>query len=596
MTDVVKEQTGAENVLWDLGDLYKGMDDPAIERDFSDVIVNADNFAERYRGRVAALSAAELSQVLGSLETLYQQFGRLANFASLQWTTDTNNPTFGALMQRSREVGSQVQQKLLFFDLEWANIPDDHIKITDDPALRRWRHYLLKLLDARPHLLSEAEEKILAEKAVTGIAAWTRYFGEVFGAARYDLDGQKVPFDVIARKGYSADRAERLRAADSITAGLRDTLRTSTYVFNTMLADKASDDRLRKYPTWISARNLDNEASDETVKALIDAVTSRYDIVGRYYKIKRKLLGLDQLLDYDRYAPIAQAESIYSWDEARQIVLNAYGAFHPRLAEIAREFFDKNWIHAPALPGKRSGAFASPTITTAHPYILLNYTGQGRDVATLAHELGHGIHMYLSRPKGELEAGTPLTTAEMASVFGEMLVFNDLMSRESDPKVKLSMLARKVEDTFATVFRQVSMNRFEEAIHTARRGEGELSTERIGELWLDSQRAMFGDSLTLRDEYRLWWSYIPHFINTPGYVYAYSFGELLVMALFKLYQSEGPSFAPKYLEVLAMGGADRPENIVKLAGVDLADPTFWKQGLAIIDDMVSQIETLVNAK
>src|SRR5258708_3933860 len=272
------------------------------------------------------------------------------------------------------------------------------------------------------------------------------------------------------------------------------------------------------------------------VEVLITAGTSRYDIVSRYYKIKRRLRGVDELFDYDRYAPLEKVETHYQWDEARQIVESAFSAFHPQMAEIAGEFFDKKWMHAPVVPNKRGGAFASPCVPSVHPWVFVNYMGLGKDVATLAHELGHGIHMYLSRPKGELEAGTPLTTAEMASVFGEMLVFNDLMSRESDPKVKLSMLARKVEDTFATVFRQVSMNRFEEAIHTARRGEGELSTERIGELWLDSQRAMFGDSLTLRDEYRLWWSYIPHFINTPGYVYAYSFGELLVMALFKLYQ------------------------------------------------------------
>jgi len=596
MAEMVQEATGAENVLWDLSELYKGIDDPAIERDLKDVLATADQFAERYRGKVASLSATELAEAQTATEALSEQFGRLINYASLQWNTDTGNAAFGALLQRMREAGSQFQQKLLFFDLEWAHIPEDHVKIVDDPALARWRHYLLKALDMRPHLLSEPEEKILAEKAVTGSGAWARYYGEVLGAARYDLDGQQVPQEIVLNKLYSGDRDLRRRAADALTEGLRRMLPTTTYIFNTSLADKASDDRLRNFPTWISSRNLDNEASDETVDALVKAVTSRYDIVARYYKIKRQLLGLDELYDYDRYAPLETRETRYQWSQAREIVLNAYNAFHPQMAEIAGQFFDKKWIHAPAVPGKRGGAFAAPTIPSLHPYVFLNYTGSDKDVMTLAHELGHGIHMYLSRPKGALEAGTPLTTAEMASVFGEMLVFNDLMQREPDPAVRLSMLARKLEDSFATIFRQISMNRFEDAIHTARRSEGELSRERYSELWLKTQRDMFQDSVTMRDDYGIWWSYVSHFINVPGYVYAYAFGNLLVLALFNKYQTEGASFAPKYLEVLSSGGADRPENILRKAGVDLTDPNFWQQGLTILDGMVNDLEALVKAR
>src|SRR5450432_3452862 len=427
MVDAIQEVTGAEDILWDLSDLYKGMDDPAIERDFTESQSKAEAFAARYRGKVATLSAQELAKALVETEQLSEQFGRVGNYAGLQWNTDTANQAFGALLQRTREAGSQFYQTMLFFDLEWANIPIEHIKIVDDPALARWRHYLLKMLDMRPYLLSEPEEKILAEKSVTGISAWTRYFGEVFGAARYDVEGQKVPQDVVLKRSYSGDRNVRRAAAESLTTGLQETLQTSTYIFNTMLADKTSDDRLRKFPNWISARNLDNEASDATVDALVSAVTSRYDIVARYYRLKKQLLGYDELYDYDRYAPLEESESRYSWNQAREIVVKAYAAFHPQMAEIATKFFDNNWIHAPALPGKRGGAFASPTIPSAHPYVFLNYTGTDRDVMTLAHELGHGIHMYLSRPKGALEAGTPLTTAEMASVFGEQLVFNDLM-------------------------------------------------------------------------------------------------------------------------------------------------------------------------
>ncbi len=593
MNQAVQEATGAERVLWNLGDLYRGSDDPAIARDLEKANAEADRFAERYRGRVASLSAAELAAALGEAEALNDLTGRLGSFASLQWATDTGNATYGALLQRIREASSLLHQKTLFFELEWANIPDEHAEITADPQLARWRHYLENALRIRPHLLSEPEEKILAEKAVTGEQAWTRYYGEVLSAQLYDLGGQKVPQGMILKQLYLPDRDLRKRAADSFTVGLRDTLKMATFVFNTILAEKASDDRLRKYPTWISSRNLDNEASDEMVEALIAAVTSRYDIVARYYRIKRQLLGYDELYEYDRYTPLTQAETRYPWDEARGIVLDAYRVFHPRMAEIAGEFFDRQWIHAPALPGKRGGAFASPTVPSAHPYVLLNYTATSRDVMTLAHELGHGVHMYLSRPRGIFEAYTPLTTAEMASVFGEMLVFNDLMNREPDRAARIAMLASKIEDTFATVFRQISMNRFENVIHTSRRNEGELPVERFGELWMDTQRAMFGDSVKLRDEYSLWWSYIPHFINTPGYVYAYAFGELLVLALFNLYRREGASFAPKYLDVLAAGGSDKPENILAKVGVDLIDPQFWHEGLTTIDGMVTQLEDLV---
>ncbi len=593
MTQAVQEATGAESVVWDLSDLYKGIDDLAINRDLEQANTLADRFAERYRGRVAALNVQELADALREAEAFNDLAGRLGSFASLQWTTDTGNPAYGALLQRIREASSLLHQKTLFFDLEWANVSDERARIAADPSLARWRHYLESSRRFRPHLLTEPEERILSEKAVTGVQAWNRYFGEVLSAQRYDMDGQKVPQDVILRRLYVPDRDMRKRAADSVTVGLRDLLKTTTYVFNTILAETASDDRLRKYPTWISSRNLDNEASDEMVQALINAVTSRYDIVARYYTIKRQLLGYESLYDYDRYAPLAQEETRYVWDEARGIVLNAYQAFHPRMSEIAGEFFDKRWIHAPALPGKRGGAFASPTVPSVHPYVLVNFTATAKDVMTLAHELGHGVHMYLSRPQGIFEAYTPLTTAEMASVFGEMLVFNDLMNRETDRAVKMSMLASKIEDTFATVFRQISMNRFEDAMHTARRSEGELSPERFSELWMETQRAMFGDSVNLRDEYSIWWSYIPHFLNTPGYVYAYAFGELLVLALFNKYRREGPSFAPKYLEVLSAGGSDKPENILAKVDVDLTDPSFWHQGLATIDEMVTQLEGLV---
>jgi oligoendopeptidase F len=458
--------------------------------------------------------------------------------------------------------------------------------------LAGYRHFLEKARRYRPHLLTEPEERILAEKSVTGKSAWTRFFDETLGAARFDLGGEKVPLTRVLNRLYSAEREDRRTAAAAVTAGLGEIGRTTTYVFNNLLADKASDDHLRHYPTWISARNLSNEVDDATVAALVAAVTSRYDVVARYYGLKRRLLGLDRLYDYDRYAPLPAADRAYSWEEGREIVLGAYAAFHPQMAEIAARFFDERWIDAAIRPGKRSGAFSAGTVPSVHPYVLVNYEARPRDVMTVAHELGHGVHQYLSRGRGMLQMHTPLTTAETASVFGEMLVFQAMTAAESDPAVVLAMLTSKIEDSFATVFRQVSMNRFEDAIHTTRREQGELTTERFGELWLQTQRAMFEGSVELTQDYGRWWSYVHHFTSVPGYVYAYAFGELLVLALYARYLEVGPAFAEDYLAMLAAGGSDWPQEIVRPLGVDLEEPGFWDKGLGILDGMVSRAERL----
>ena len=377
--------------------------------------------------------------------------------------------------------------------------------------------------------------------------------------------------------------------------GLRAIQRTTTYIMNTLLAEKSSEDTLRRFPAWISARNMDNQVDDDTVNALVTAVTARYDIVARYYGLKKKLLGLDVLYDYDRYAALPVAERRFTWEEAKATVLSAYGSFHPRMAEIASLFFEKRWIDASVHPGKRGGAFSSSTIPSVHPYILMSFQGTAEDVMTLAHELGHGVHQYLAREQGVLEQNTPLTTAESASVFGEAVVFQHLIAREKDPKVVLSMLVREIESSFATVFRQVAMNRFEHAAHTARRTSGEQTTENLAALWLDSQKAMFGDSVTLTDDYGIWWSYVTHFIHVPGYVYAYAFGDLLVRALYARYLSAGRDFPERYIAMLARGGSDWPTALVKPLGVDLADPGFWTQGLDLLGGMVDQAETLAAA-
>jgi oligoendopeptidase F len=594
MADMVQQLTGAEEVAWDLSDLYAG-DDAGIARELDAVDTRADDFAARLRGQVARLDAAGLLAALKEYEAIQEAFARLASFAQLRWTTNTNDPANGALLQKITERGARFEQKLVFFNLEWAAVEDSKAAaLLTDPSLAFYKHYLEAARRYRPHLLTEPEEKILSEKGVTGSSAWTRFFDETLGASRYEFRGEQLSQSSVLKYLYDPDRQTRLDAANSLTAGLRGLARPLTYVFNTLLADKASDDTLRHYPTWVSSRNLANEASDETVNALIEAVTSRYDIVARYYNLKRELLGYDALYEYDRYAPLPSKSETraYNWNEAKQIVLRGYGQFDEDMAEVAEMFFEKSWIDGPIRPGKRGGAFSAGTVPGVHPYILMNFSGTARDVSTLAHELGHGIHQYMSRERGLLQMHTPLTTAEMASTFGEMLIFNDLLSREDDPKAKLAMLAGKIEDSFATIFRQISMNRFEDAIHTARRTEGEMTTERISELWMNTQRAMFQNSVTLRDEYSIWWSYIQHFLHVPGYVYAYAFGELLVLALYAKYQQEGPSFVPKYVEVLRTGGSDWPHAILSKVGVDLNDPNFWKLGLAEVEKLVAQAEQL----
>jgi len=593
MRDTPPAPTGAEQVTWNLGDLVSSPLEAGVESLLRDAEQRTDGFSSRWRGTVAGLAAGDMRDLLTEYEGILEAVGRAESFASLSWTTQSDDPARGALLQKVSERQSALFQRLVFLDIEWANAPDEKAAVLiADPLLQRWRHWMEVARRYKPHLLSEPEEKILAEKAVTGRHAWVRYFDETMAATLFDWRGERVPAEVVLRKLYDAERETRKEAAAALTQGLREAQRTTSYAFNTLLAEKASDDRLRKYPSWISARNLDNQVDDATVEALIQAVTSRYGVVARYYRLKGRLLGLDQLFDYDRYAALPAAERRYSWSEAREVVLAAYGRFHPEMAKIASRFFEKNWIDAGVHPGKRGGAFSSSTVPSAHPYILVNFQGTAQDVMTLAHELGHGVHQYLARDRGVLEQNTPLTTAETASIFGETLVFNDLIEREKDPAVVLSMLVREIESSFATVFRQVAMNRFEEAAHTARRTRGELTTEAISALWMDSQRAMFGGSVTLTNDYGIWWSYITHFVHVPGYVYAYAFGDLLVRSLYRRFLSGGKDFPARYLAMLAAGGSDWPARILQPLDVDLADPGFWAQGLGLLEGMVERAEEL----
>ena len=586
--------TGAESVHWNLDDLRTGSE--SLENSLSSAREKAEAFAERYHGRIADLNAEALADALDTLEEIQDELGRSYAYAYLAWSTNTNDEAKGAQLQKVKEEYNQIRQKLLFFEVEWADVPDERAEeLIAQDALEPYRHYLELEQEQKQYVLSEPEEKILSEKNVTGRSAWTRYFDETMGAARYELDGDELTQQEILSKLYEPDRELRKNAALAFTDGLEEHTRTLTYVFNTILADKASNDRLRGYDHWLKSRNISNEVDDDTVDALIEAVTSRYDLVARFYELKKRLLGLDELYDYDRYAPVSEADTTYDWDEARGLVLDAYGDFHEEMAGTAGRFFEENWIDAAVEDGKRSGAFSHGTVPSAHPYVLMNYTGRPRDVQTLAHELGHGVHQFLSREQTIYHHGTPLTTAETASVFGEMLVFQRLMRHEDDPANQLAMLVSKIDDTIATVFRQIAMNRFEARIHTARREEGELPARRFSELWIETQEAMFEGSVTLGEHYRLWWSYIPHFLHTPGYVYAYAFGELLVLALYARYQESQNGFAERYLDLLRSGGSDWPHELVSPLGVDLTDLDFWHQGLAEIEALIDRAEQLAAA-
>ena len=597
MSEAVQERrTGAEDVIWDLSVFYKSLDDPQLEADIEKLTEMVDAFQARWRGKVAEMNAADFVSAYETMEAIYDLRGRLGSFAFLNFSTDTGNTDYQAAVARVEELESALSQKMVFFDLEWNALDDEAANaILDDPAVAQYRYHLEAERRYRPYNFSEAEEQIIIEKSVTGSGAWTRFFTQLTSAFRFDWLGDEVNMTFVLNKMRDADRDAREMAWRKLTDKLQEKSMELTFIFNTLALDKANSDRRRGYPSWISSRNLSNKSSDEVVEALVDTVTANYDLVARHYRLKRALLGYEELYDYDRYAPLnlKESEAFYVWEQARDIVLAAFENFTPRMKTVAQRFFDDNWIHAPVLPNKRGGAFAASTVATANPYVFLNYLGDTRDVTTLAHELGHGIHMYLSgREKGLFALYTPLTTAEMASTFAEMLVFQDLMAAEDDDEVKLSMLTEKIEDTFATVFRQISMNRFEDKMHNARRQEGELTAERFNELWLETQRDMFGDSVAITEEYGCWWSYVPHFLHTPGYVYAYSFGELLVLALYRLYQEEGEGFVPKYIDLLAAGDSDYPDRLLARVGVDINHPYFWQKGIDVIAEWVTQAESL----
>jgi oligoendopeptidase F len=586
------ELTGAEEVLWDLSDLYESGDDPRIDADIEEAESAAAAFRERYHGRVPELSAAELAAAIEESERIHSIFTRAIYYAHLWFSTDMADAPRGALLARLTEKGAALDTQLLFFGLEIAGLEDDVADaLAADAALERWRHWLGTVRRFRPHVLTEPEEKIMTEKAVSGASAWDRLFDELTGAFRVELDGEEIGFEAAMAKLYSSDRDLRRRTAEAVTAALEPGLRTRAFVFNTILVDKSIDDRLRGFSTWISARNLSNDTTDEAVQALVDAVVGRYEVPQRYYRLKARLLGIDRLAHYDRMAPIGEDPTKVPWDEAARVCLEAYSDFSEETGTIVERFFREGWIDAPPRDNKRTGAFCATNVPGVHPYVFMNYTGDRRSVLTLAHELGHGLHGYLAAPLGLFNASTPLTTAETASVFGEALAFKRLLAIEEDPRRRLNLLAGRIEDSIATVFRQIAMNRFENAVHTTRREEGELSVDRLQELWLDCQTDLFGDSVDT-EGYGAWWSYVSHFIGTPGYVYAYSYGFLFALSIFRKYELEGDSMVEPYLDVLRAGGSKAPEELAAMVGLDLTDPAIWEGGIDALAAELDEAEAL----
>jgi oligoendopeptidase F len=578
---------------WDLEPLVYGEGEGGVGRLLNEANERASAFAERYAGRLETIDAAELEQAMLELAEIQDMLGRAASYAGLLFSTDTADPARGALLQRTQERATEIETKLLFFDLEWAALDDARAEeLLAAEGLDFCRHHLRSARRYRPHLLSEPEEKILSEKSISSESAWGRLFGELVSALRVELDGDQISLEVALSRLQSPEREARRAAAEAVSNTLEPGLRTRAFIYNTLIYDKAVEDRLRSYPHWLASRNLANEASDDSVLALIDAVRGRYDIPQRWYRLKAKLLGLPKVTDYDRMAPVSPEDVSYSFSDARELVLDTYQSFAPEAGRITRRFFDERWIDAPVRPNKRGGAFCSYAVPSVHPYVLLNFTARQRDVLTMAHELGHGLHAALAQPQGVFQFTTPLTLAETASVFGEALVFGRLLDQAADDQARLALLAERIDGAVATVFRQMAMNRFEHLMHTRRREEGELSVDRIAELWIESQAEMFGDAVEITDGYRIWWSYIPHFINVPGYVYAYAYGQLLALSVYGRYLEEGRSFAPRYLELLAAGGSRTPEELAAIVGIDLTDPGFWDSGLLLVEEQLQGAEAL----
>jgi oligoendopeptidase F len=578
---------------WDLGDLYRSPDAPEVDHDLRQALAAASALEAEYKGKLAELDGQALAALIRRYERLEEQLGRVASYAQLLHAARTDDPEIGRFFQSAQERVNEAATKLLFVTLELNRIEDDALaaRLEQSPELAHYRPWLRDVRSFRPHQLDDEIERVLHEKSITGRSAWVRLFDETMAGLRFPLDGLELTsaeiFDLLSDK----DRAKRQAAAAAIAGVLEGRVRLFALITNTLAKDKQIEDGWRHFARPISSRNLANQVEDEVVDALIAAVRDAYPRLShRYYGVKARWLGLERLEYWDRNAPLPEdSDRRIAWPDAKVIVLDAYRRFAPPLAEILERFFARSWIDAALRPGKDAGAFCHPTVPSVHPYVLMNYQGRARDVMTLAHELGHGVHQVLAAKQGPLMAGTPLTLAETASVFGEQLTFRALLEAEADPVQRRVLLAGKIEDALNTVVRQIAFVEFERRVHDARR-TAELTADELGRLWLEVQTESLGPAFRFRDDYRVYWSYIPHFIHVPFYVYAYAFGDCLVNSLYAVYQAEPEGFQERYLELLRAGGTRRHQELLAPFGLDASDPGFWAKGLAMIEGLIDQLD------
>jgi oligoendopeptidase F len=579
---------------WDLTDLYPTRTDPQVEADIAQCKAEAERIASTWQGRVAALSGDELAALLEAFEALDDRLGRLGAFASLLFAADRDDAEIGRFFQNIQEQITAVSSTTLFVTLELNKIEESELqaKVQASARLARFRPWLRDTRAWREHQLEDAVEKVLLEKHVTGRSAWIRLFDETLAALRFPFDGKDLTSQEIFDKLSSKDRGVRERAATSIGLVLAKNQKLFARITNTLAKDKQIEDGWRKFPRPISSRNLANHVEDEVVDALISAVKANYPKLShRYYALKAKWLGLDRLEYWDRNAPLPEeSDARLPWTKARGVVVDAYRRFSPKLADILNDFFDKNWIDAELRTGKDSGAFCHPTTSSVHPYVLMNYQGRPRDVMTLAHELGHGVHQVLAAKHGPLMSHTPLTLAETASVFGEQLTFRSLLDATSDPVERRVLLAGKIEDMLNTVVRQIAFVEFERRVHDARR-KAELTPSELCAIWMEVQTESLGPIFHFREDYQTFWSYIPHFIHVPFYVYAYAFGDCLVNSLYAVFEQNPEGFEPKYLELLSAGGTLRHRELLAPFGLDATDPDFWSKGLSVLEGFIDELAT-----
>jgi oligoendopeptidase F len=579
---------------WNLGDLYASPDDPAFAADMKRGEAEARRFAENHKGKLAALPGADLAQAIRTYEGLSDLLGRTGSYAQLYYVGDTTDPARAKFYGDANAKLTEISTILLFFELELNKIADDELALKMKvPALAHYRPWLDNLRKEKPYQLDDKLEKLFLEKSQTGYSAWNRLFNESLAAMRFTVDGEELPLEPTLTLLMSPQEAKRKAAAEALAQAFKRNLRLFAHIMNTLAKDKDISDRWRGFKDIADARHLSNRVEPEVVAALVEAVRQAYPRLShRYYQMKARWLGKPKLDYWDRNAPLPQEDvRPVAWDDAKRTVLNAYAGFAPEMAEIAGRFFDRKWIDAPARPGKTSGAFAHPTVPSAHPYVLLNYMGKTRDVMTLAHELGHGVHQVLAADQGALMAQTPLTLAETASVFGEMLTFQALLNAAKDPKKRKAMLAQKVEDMLNTVVRQIAFYTFERKIHTARK-DGELTADQINALWLEVQGESLGPGIAFSEGYETFWVYVSHFIHAPFYVYAYAFGDCLVNSLFARYRESAEGFQEKYFAMLKAGGTKHHSELLEPFGLDASDPIFWQKGLKVIEGFIDELEAM----